>query len=90
MTKQDRNFLKEYELNFKTAVNSDYSRNMPTAAIQRLEQIYFNETSIALKTNYTCGHCVLKTLKTIGKWYSHCIMKLLKEAAKLYFNENGK
>ena len=75
MTKQDRNFLKEYELNFKTAVNSDYSRNMPTAAIQKLEQIYFNETGITLKTNYTCGHCVLKTLKTIGKWYFENIKK---------------
>ena len=75
MTKQDRSFLKEYELNFKTAVNSDYSRNMPRASLEEIEKVVFDETGKTLNTNYNC---------------SHCIMKLLKEAAKLYFNDNGK
>lgn len=68
MNTVDKSFLKKYEVNLKTAVYSDYSRNLPSAAVQRMEQIYYNETGKVLKTNTTCAHCVLKTLKEIGQW----------------------
>ena len=73
MKANNRKILSKYEQNLRTALYSDYSRNMPRASIQEIEKVVFDETNKAQAINYNC---------------SHCIMKLLKEAAKLYFNEN--
>ena len=75
MKPNNKRLLSKYEQNLKTALYSDYSRNMPRASLVEIEKVVFDETGKSLNTNYNC---------------SHCIMKLLKEAAKLYFNENGK
>lgn len=75
MKASNKKILSKYEQNLRTALYSDYSRNMPKASLEEIEKVVFDETENTLNTNYNC---------------SHCIMKLLKEAAKLYFNENGK
>lgn len=69
MNNNDKNYLKKYESNLRTAYFSDYSRNIPTAVLQKMEQIYYNETGDAITTNYSCGNCILKSLKKIGKWW---------------------
>ena len=73
MKPNSKRILSKYEQNLKTALYSDYSRNMPRAALQEIEKVVYDETGKAMNTNYNC---------------SYCIMKLLKEAAKLYFKED--
>lgn len=69
MTKEDLQLLSEYETNFKTAINSNYTRNIVKSKIEKMLEIYKRETG----ENYIlCTHCsssVLTFLKKIGKLY---------------------
>lgn len=69
MTQEDIKFLSEYESNFKTAINSNYTRNILKSPLLKMLDIYQRETG---KTYNLCTHCtvsVLAFLKVIGKMY---------------------
>lgn len=69
MTKEDLEYLSKYEHNFNTAINSNYSRNIVSSALERMKEIYERETG---KEYRLCTHCsasVLSFLKVIGKLY---------------------
>lgn len=68
-TNEEMEYLKKYEENFKTAVQANYSRNIPTAELTQLHRIY--ERSKNTKYNL-CKHCstsILNFLKRMGAMY---------------------
>ena len=69
MKASNKNKLKPYETNLRTALEQDYSRNLPTAALNMMEQIMFEEAGWTKKTNLSCSHCVLRLLKALAKLY---------------------
>ena len=69
MKASNKSKLKPYETNLRTALEQDYSRNLPTAALNMMEQIMFEEAGWTKKTNLSCSHCVLRLLKALAKLY---------------------
>jgi hypothetical protein len=69
MTKEDIQFLSEFESNFKTAINSNYSRNIVKSKLEKMLEIYKRVTG----RNYSlCTHCttsILTFLRLIGELY---------------------
>lgn len=69
MTVEEIEFLKQYEHNFKTAIESNYSRNVVPSALKKMLDIYQRETG---KKYSLCTHCptsILGFLKVMGKVY---------------------
>lgn len=75
MTKEDLKYLKSYEDNFRTAMNSSYTRNVVGSALDKMLEIYRKETGI----NYSlCKHCsssVVSFLKVMGKVYFNAVQE---------------
>ena len=70
MKAYNKNKLKPFETNLRTALEQDYSRNLPTAALNTIEQVVFDEIpNWNKRTNMSCSHCVLRLLKAAGKLY---------------------
>ena len=70
MKVQNRNKLRPFENNLRTAYYQDYSRNLPTSALNIIEQVVFDEIpGWNKRTNISCIHCVLRLLKAAGKLY---------------------
>lgn len=69
ISKEDMEWLSQFETNFRTAINSSYSRNITSSQANRMKEIY--EVSTGRKYSL-CVHCssnVLSFLKVIGKLY---------------------
>ena len=61
--------LKQYEQHLTTAFYCDYARNITTAGLQTLNEVYkelFNKES---ELGSGCGRCTLKSLKELAKEY---------------------
>lgn len=61
--------LKQYEQHLTTALYCDYARNITTAGLQVLNEVYkelFNKES---ELGSGCGRCTLKALKELAKEY---------------------
>ena len=61
--------LKQYEQQLTTAFYCDYARNITTAGLQILNEVYkelFNKES---ELGSGCGRCTLKSLKELAKEY---------------------
>lgn len=69
MTKEDLIFLSEFENNFRTAIDSNYSRNIVKSKLEKMLEIYKRVTG----RNYSlCTHCttsILTFLRLIGDVY---------------------
>lgn len=65
----DKKFLDGYKNDFVTAVFFSYSRPISTEVLKKMESIYTANTKKELKINYTCSNCILRLMKTVGKWY---------------------
>lgn len=75
MTQEELKFLSEYESNFKTAINSNYTRNIVKSKLEKMVDIYQRETG---KPYNLCTHCstsVLAFLKVIGKMYFEIVQQ---------------
>lgn len=82
MTKQELNFLKEFENNFKTAIHSNYSRNIVKSKLEKMLEIYVKETG---KDYNLCTHCttsVLEFLKLMGNVYFKIVQEGLETEVK--------
>lgn len=75
MTKEDISYLSEFENNFRTAINSNYSRNIIKSKLEKMLEIYKRVTG----RDYTlCTHCsssILLFLKLIGQVYFDAVQK---------------
>lgn len=70
MKASNRNKLRPFENNLRTAYYNDYSRNLPTSVLNMMEQIAYDEIpGWNKRTNMSCSHCVLRLLKAVAKLY---------------------
>lgn len=75
MTKKELEFLSEYEQHFKTAINSNYTRNIVKSALEKMLDIYQRESGKQYKL---CAHCpvsILGFLKVVGKMYFDIVQR---------------
>ena len=75
MTKEDLEYLKQFENNFNTAINSDYTRNIVKSDLLKINEIYKRETG---KTFNLCTHCkssILSFLRIVGRVYFDIVQK---------------
>lgn len=79
--KEQLDILSEYEQNFFRAVHQDYYRTMRSTVIDKLSDIYNSVADKPYNTNWSCSHCILAFLKTIGKKY-YDDLELYKENSK--------
>ena len=69
MTQEDIKYLEAYEQHFKTAINSNYTRNVVSSALDRMLEIYQKETGTSYRLCKSCTSSILNFLKQIGKLY---------------------
>lgn len=69
MKTEDLKWLKSFESNFRTAINSNYSRNVLESQLRKMVQIYEQETGKKYTLCYHCSTSVLYFLKDMGKLY---------------------
>lgn len=69
MTKQEFKYLSQFEDNFYTAIQSNFSRNISRSNLERFSEIIENETGKTINTNYNCGVCCLNLIKKMAELY---------------------
>lgn len=75
MTQEDIIYLSAYERNFNTAINSNYSRNVVSSALERMKEIYERHTGEQYRLCTHCSSSVLSFLKVVGKLYYKEVQK---------------
>lgn len=75
--------LKQYEIVFFRAVHQDYYRSMSRKVLDALKAMYDETQDSPYSANWSCSHCVLTFLKTIGKKYYDDKKALEEKAAEL-------
>lgn len=79
LTKEDLKILSNYESNFKTAINANYTRNIPTKELEILANIYKRVTNTTNKICLNCSTQVLALITKLGKLYYETITTEVKE-----------
>lgn len=70
MTDEQFNTLAQFEPNFKTALECNYSRYPGQAGVDTLFRIWRELTNTRVNINRSCGSCILNLVKNVGKlWY---------------------
>lgn len=69
MTTEDINWLSKFETNFRTAINSNYSRNILESQLRKMVEIYELETGKKYKLCLHCSSQILQFIKDMGKIY---------------------
>lgn len=71
LSKKELEILDKYESNFKTALRSNYTRNIPSAELDILINIYKRVTpnSESFKVCKYCSSAVLSFIQCLGKIY---------------------
>lgn len=62
-------YLTQFEDNFRTAINSRWSRHPGHQNLRRMGEIYNHVTGTQRNVNTSCQACVLSFLTDIGKLY---------------------
>lgn len=81
--KEQLDALKQYEDNFNRAVNLNYYRNMTGKALDAIAAVYDTVVDKSYSKNWSCSHCVLSFLKSVGKKYFEDLEAYKNNAAKL-------
>ena len=63
------NMIKTYEDRLKTAVFSDYARNIISSDLEQLRLIYNKIIGKDYRLNKSCSVCQLNFLKLLGRWW---------------------
>lgn len=79
MTKQDFKYLAQFDENFYTAIQSNFSRNISRSNLERFSEIIEKETGKTINTNYNCGICCLNLVKKMADIYYKEKNKVKKE-----------
>lgn len=72
-SKTDITYLKQFEDRFRTAIKSDYVRNLTQSELEKIVQIYYNAFNVRLSYVPNCGSCALSIMKTVGRKYNEQI-----------------
>lgn len=69
MSSEDIKWLSQFEKNFRTAINSNYSRNILNSQLKKMVDIYEGITGKKYNLCYHCASAVLGFLQDMGKIY---------------------
>lgn len=67
--KQQMEILSAWEDNFRTAVNSKWSRGIGTTGYVTIHKIYTEATGRKFPMHPSCGSCMLRLLQEVGGLY---------------------
>ena len=81
--KEQLDVLKQYEDNFNRAVNLNYYRNMTGKALDAIAAVYDTVADKSYAKNWSCSHCILAFLQSVGKKYFNDLEAYKNKAAKL-------
>ena len=81
--KEQLDALKQYEDNFNRAVNLNYYRNMTGKALDAIAAVYDTVADKSYAKNWSCSHCILAFLQSVGKKYFNDLEAYKNKAAKL-------
>lgn len=81
--KEQLDALKQYEDNFNRAVNLNYYRNMTGKALDAIAAVYDTVADKSYAKNWSCSHCILAFLQSVGKKYFKDLEAYKNKAAKL-------
>lgn len=79
MTKQEFKYLAQFEENFYTAIQSNFSRNISISNLEKFSEIIEKETGKPTNTNYNCSVCALNLIKKMADIYYKEKNKVKKE-----------
>lgn len=79
MTKQEFKYLAQFEENFYTAIQSNFSRNISSSNLEKFSEIIEKETGKPTNTNYNCSVCALNLIKKMADIYYKEKNKVKKE-----------
>lgn len=82
-TKEQLEYLKQYEDNFHRAIELNYYRNMTRKTLDDIKAIYDAATGKAFGADWSCSHCILNFLKEVGKKFYKDMEEYKNNAAKL-------
>ena len=82
-SKEQLDVLKQYEDNFNRAVNLNYYRNMTGKALDAIAAVYDTVADKSYAKNWSCSHCILAFLQSVGKKYFNDLEAYKNKAAKL-------
>lgn len=69
ISKENFKWLSQFESNFRTAINSNYTRNILESQLRKMVEIYELSTGKKYNLCYHCSSSILAFLKVIGKIY---------------------
>lgn len=68
LTEEDVRFLDSISDKIRTAMKSDYARNMTSTQIERLRNLYRKMYGQDYVGSSSCSTCQLRLLKKVGEW----------------------
>ena len=68
-TKDEMEFLGQFEHNFSCAIDSDYVRGVALSDLEKMRTIWERVTGKDYRLNTGCGNCILEFFKQIGGEY---------------------
>lgn len=68
LTTEDKELLKALETQLKTALESDYARNIGTSKMNALTALYERITGVKYPYRGSCSSCQLRLLKRVAQW----------------------
>ena len=82
-TKEQLDYLKQFEDNLYKAVHLKYYRNMSSKTLDAVKAVYDEATEGSYTANWSCSHCVLAFLQAVGKKYFEDKEAYNKKAAEM-------
>lgn len=72
-TKEEMQVLRKYEEQFRRAIESDWAKFVTAEEFAELYSYLRKIQPNALKPSRSCGHCVLRLLRDVGKAYREAV-----------------
>lgn len=69
MKESSETYLREYEQDMITSLFFSYSRPIPATALKEIWGILMDEGQSPESVNYGCSSCILRLLKSAGRFY---------------------
>lgn len=69
MTKEEFEYLSQFDDRFNTATKANYARAVQSKDVEKIRDIYSRLIGQPYKMNTNCSTCVLKLLQKLSKYY---------------------
>ena len=69
LTKDEMEFLGQFDHNFSCAIDSDYVRGVALSELEKMRKMWERVTGKDYYLNSSCGNCILTFFKLIGGEY---------------------